>query len=230
MVDQVDRYDPDLEVAAECLLEWAAAAHPGRGVLSVSFGGGGLVLAHMIGRLRLDIPVVFLDTGFHFAETYSFRNGFSAKYGIRRIDVEPAAEVGPLYRTDPERCCQVRKVEPMARVLEQADVWITALRRDQSEQRQAVQVVEVVTVAGERSIRKLNPLADWTRADVAAYGRRHGLPRHPLAGQGYASIGCWPCTKPVPLGAPERAGRWVGREKTECGLHTATIGGTGAPR
>jgi phosphoadenosine phosphosulfate reductase len=228
MTDDREQFDPELETAAQRLLEWGASAHPGRAVLSVSFGGGGLVLAHMVGRLALDIPVVFLDTGFHFAETYTFRNAFTAKYGLRRIDVEPEIDVGPLYRTDPERCCKARKVDPMNKVLEHADLWITALRRDQNDERRAIQVAELVTVAGGRSIRKLNPLADWTRGHVEAYGGRHGLPRHPLTQHGYVSIGCWPCTRPVQIGAPERSGRWVGLEKTECGLHTLAITRHGA--
>ena len=214
---------PSRDGAVERLLHGLAAAHPGRVVLSVSFGGSGLVLAHMIGRLGLDIPVAFLDTGFHFAETYAFRNEFTARYGLRRIDVEPATEVGPLYRTDPDRCCHVRKVEPMSRVLRDFDVWVTALRRDQSAERGATAISETVVVDG-RALRKHNPLADWTRGDVEDYVRRHRLPKHPLDRAGYRSIGCWPCTRPVETAAPERAGRWLGRQKTECGLHTAALG------
>jgi phosphoadenosine phosphosulfate reductase len=216
--------EPTLDqAAAEQLLRWAAERHPGKAVLSVSFGGSGLVLAHMVSRLELDLPVVFLDTGLHFAETYAFRNAFTARYGLRRIDLEPAEDVGPLYRTDPDRCCQVRKVIPMARLLEQFDCWVTALRRDQSAERQSVRVHEWVELDSGRRVRKLNLLAGWTRDQAEAYLDRYEVPRHPLADRGYQSIGCWPCTRPVELGGSERGGRWRGREKTECGLHTPLL-------
>jgi phosphoadenosine phosphosulfate reductase len=215
------------EAGAETLLHWAAESFPGRGFLSVSFGGGGLVLAHMISRLGLDIPVVFLDTGLHFAETYVFRNQFTTRYRLRRLDLEPVRDVGPLFRTDPESCCRTRKVEPMARLLDRFDLWITAIRRDQGAEREQVAVIDEVELGGGRRTVKLNPLAEWTRDQIESYLDRHEVPRHPLASRGYASIGCWPCTRPIAIGAPERSGRWVGREKTECGLHNRTLAGVG---
>jgi phosphoadenosine phosphosulfate reductase len=215
---------PSQDSEPEALIEWAARAHPGRAVLSVSFGGGGLVLAHIVSRVAPEIPVAFLDTGFHFAETYAFRNAVTSRFGLRRLDVEPTQEVGPLFRVDPDRCCYVRKVEPMARLLEHADVWITALRRDQSVERRGVARAEALTLATGRRITKLNPLADWTAAEIERYLVLHRLPRHPLSTRGYRSIGCWPCTRPAEVSGPERSGRWQGTAKTECGLHGPALG------
>jgi phosphoadenosine phosphosulfate reductase len=211
-----------LTATAERLVADLIEAHPGRVALTVSFGGGGLVLAHMVSRIDRRVPVLFIDTGFHFPETIAFRHRFAERYGLLVIDLRPAADPGPLYRTDPDACCALRKVEPLRRALAAYDVWITALRREQSETRRSVEVMETHEIDG-RTIRKVMPLAHWTREDVQRYLRAYGVPSHPLLEQGYTSIGCWPCTRPTRPGEAERAGRWSGFGKTECGLHTFTV-------
>lgn len=206
---------------ADEIVRFLVRAYPGRVALSASFGGGGLVLAHMLSRIDSGVPVLFLDTGYHFPETLAFRTRFAQRYGLRVVDLATPVSATPegLYRTDPDRCCRIRKVEPMHRALADFDVWITALRRDQSQSRRTVDLIEHHLI-GEHAIVKVMPLAYWTRHDVDEYLATHDVPSHPLLEQGYTSIGCWPCTRPTVEGEGERAGRWSGRNKTECGLHT----------
>jgi len=187
----------------ETVLRWAVVTFPRKVTLTVSFGGGGVVLAHLISRIDRTVPVMFLDTGFHFPETYAFKERFVREYGLNLVELQPLTDPGPLYRTDADRCCWIRKVEPLERALAGFDAWISAVRQDQSDSRP--------------------PLAHWSRTDVWRYIRENDVPYHPLLDQGYASIGCWPCTRPTTAGEPERAGRWAGTRKTECGLHTFTL-------
>lgn len=205
---------------ADALLRFLLRAYEGRVALSASFGGGGVVLAHMVSRIDARVPVLFLDTGFHFSETIAFKNRFAQRYGLRVVDLSTAPDAAPdgLYRTDPDRCCRIRKVQPMERALADFDVWITALRREQSEARRSIEVVERHEIGG-RSILKVMPLAHWPRGDVESYLAANAVPSHPLLERGYTSIGCWPCTRPTVAGEGERAGRWSGTGKTECGLH-----------
>jgi phosphoadenosine phosphosulfate reductase len=205
----------------EQILAWTVTTFPGKAALSVSFGGGGVVLAHLLSRIDRRVPVIFLDTGFHFPETLAFKKQFAARYGLNLVEVQPLSDPGPLYRTDPDRCCAIRKVEPMRRALGGFDAWISAIRRDQADTRRAVEVLEYHELDG-RPIVKVSPLAQWTREEVRRYIHDHDVLYHPLLDQGYTSIGCWPCTRPTPPGEPERAGRWSGTGKTECGLHTFT--------
>lgn len=207
--------------AVEALLRFLFRAYEGRAALSASFGGGGVVLAHMVSRIDARVPVLFLDTGFHFPETIAFKERFAQRYGLRVVDLSTARDATPghLYRTDPDGCCRIRKVEPMQRALADFDVWITALRREQSEARRSLGVIEEQAIDG-KSILKVMPLAHWSRRNVEEYLAAHEVPSHPLLERGYTSIGCWPCTRPTVAGEPERAGRWSGTAKTECGLHT----------
>lgn len=206
---------------AEMLLRFLLRAYEGRVALSASFGGGGVVLAHMVSRIDARVPVLFLDTGFHFPETIAFKERFAQRYGLRVVDLSTARDATPdhLYRADPDGCCRIRKVEPMRRALADFDVWITALRREQSETRRSIGVVEEEAI-DQKSILKVMPLAHWSRRHVEEYLAAHEVPSHPLLERGYTSIGCWPCTRPTVAGEPERAGRWSGTAKTECGLHT----------
>lgn len=206
----------------ETTLRWAVRTFPGRVALTVSFGGGGVVLAHLISRIDRTVPVIFLDTGFHFPETYAFKRRFAERYGLNVVELKPLTDPGPLYLTDPERCCAIRKVEPLARAIAGFEAWISAVRQDQSVTRSSTAVVEYHEIDG-RPIVKVFPLAHWSRGDVWRYIREHEVPYHPLLDQGYTSIGCWPCTVPTAPGEPERAGRWRGMGKTECGLHTFTL-------
>jgi len=216
-------------VDAEEILRWTAARFERPG-FTCSFGGTGIILAHMIGVHRLPIPVYFLDTGLLFPETLASRRAFAERYGLDVIDVRPRLTVdeqarayGPeLYRRQPDLCCQLRKVEPMQRVLRDLDAWVGGLRRDQSETRGAVEVVERHVTEDGREIAKVSPLAHWTKQDAWRYILDNRLPYNPLLDRGYKSIGCMPCTVPVGVGAGERDGRWAGTGKTECGLHTFT--------
>ncbi len=201
---------------------WALRTYPRRVALTVSFGGGGLVLAHIISRIDPSVPVLFLDTGFHFPETLAFKDEFVKRYRLNLIELKPATDPGPLYQTDPDRCCHIRKVEPLDRALGDYDAWVSAVRQDQNAARGGIEPIERHKIGG-REIVKIFPLAHWTRADVTRYLTEHEVPHHPLQDIGYTSIGCWPCTRPTAPGESERAGRWSGTDKKECGLHTFTV-------
>lgn len=205
----------------EGVLEWAIRTFPGKAGLTCSFSGQGVVLAHMIARIDRRVPVIFLDTGLHFPETYAFKEQFVKQYDLNLVEYRPEADPGPLYETDADRCCAIRKVEPMQRAVGSLDAWITALRRDQSETRSEAELLEYHEVDG-RPLVKVLPLAHWTRKEVWAYIFEHHIPYHPLLDLGYSSIGCLPCTVPTSPGEHERAGRWSGKGKRECGLHTFT--------
>jgi phosphoadenosine phosphosulfate reductase len=211
---------------ADRILAWAAAVVP-RFVVTSSFGADSAVLLHLLAGTAPEIPVVFLDTGFHFDETLAFRRDLAQRLGLSVIDIRPdvsvdqqAARYGDeLYRTDPDLCCQLRKTVPLRRALHSFDGWATGVRRAQTPERAATPVVEARQHDG-RWLVKVAPLATWSDADVDAYLDAHDLPRHPLVEQGYPSIGCAPCTSRVCDGADPRAGRWsTFDDKTECGIH-----------
>ena len=176
--------------------------------------------------------MLFLDTGFHFEETLSFRRDLARELGLSVLDLRPDLSVpqqdaryGPeLYRRDPDTCCGLRKTLPLRRALHSFDGWATGVRRAQTPERAGTPVVEARR-HDDRWLVKVAPLATWTDEDVAAYLEQHGLPRHPLADRGYPSIGCQPCTRAVAPGDDPRAGRWAAFEgKTECGIHLAGDG------
>jgi phosphoadenosine phosphosulfate reductase len=210
--------------APEEIIRWTLATFPERSALTVSFGGGGIVLAHMLSEIDRSVPVMFLDTGFHFPETLAFKDSFVARYGLNLVELHPATEPGPLYQTDPDRCCWIRKVEPLERALVEGEYqsWISAVRNDQTVTRSVIDVLEYHRVK-DRAVVKVYPLAGWSREQVRTYLSEHEVPHHPLLDQGFTSIGCWPCTRATRPGEPERAGRWSGLGKTECGLHTFTV-------
>ncbi len=187
-----------------------------------SFGAEAAVLLHMAARIDPALPVIFLDTGKLFGETRRYRDVLVDRLGLRDVrTIEPdtvriAADDpdGMLWRSAPDRCCALRKVEPLVRGLAGFDAWINGRKRSHGGLRAALPLVE----RAEGRV-KLNPLADWSAADVAAYFAAHGLPRHPLEADGYRSIGCLPCTGRAAPGEDVRAGRWRGQDKTECGIH-----------
>ena len=189
-----------------------------------SFGADSAVLLHMASRLDTNTQVVFLDTGFHFSETLSFRDRLTKAFGltnVRTASVDPIAvkrldAQRRLHLSAPDSCCQLRKVSVLDRHLRMNDAWISGQRRDQASTRSSVSLVEVDEARGKL---KLNPLANWSQSDVAAYKARYELPGHPLTTSGYLSIGCAPCTSIVKAGEDARAGRWRGQSKLECGLH-----------
>ncbi len=181
------------------------------------------VLAHLAGRVRPGVDVLFLDTGYHFAETVGTADAVEATYPVtlrrvrpRRTVAEQDAAEGPrLYERDPDRCCALRKVEPLDDALAGYQAWVTGVRREESTTRATARVVEWDE---RRGLVRVNPLARWTSDDVADYAQRHGVLVNPLLAEGYPSIGCEPCTRPVAPGADPRSGRWAGLTKTECGI------------
>ena len=200
---------------ADRVLAWAANVVP-RFVVTSSFGAESAVLLHMVSEVAPQLPVFFLDTGFHFDETLLFRRELAAQLGLTVLDLRPdqsiaqqAAAHGPdLFDTDPDRCCQLRKTIPLRRALASFDGWATGVRRAQTPERAGTPVVESRQHDG-RWLVKVAPLATWTDGDVAEYLDRHDLPTHPLVSRGYPSIGCAPCTQPVTGGQDPRAGRWA---------------------
>lgn len=210
------------------ILAWAAEAYDNLAVVT-SFQSSGLAILHMLLEIRPGLPVLFLDTGFHFEETLRFRDEVTQRWGLNLIVLRgdhgtpkrQAELYGPwLYRSDPDRCCHINKVVPLQRALEGYDAWISGLRRDQSPARAEVEVVGSQTLLSGREVAKIHPLAAWSQDRVDAYLEEHGIKTHPLLEQGYASIGCWPCTRPPAPGEAPRAGRWYDFDKKGCGIHT----------
>jgi phosphoadenosine phosphosulfate reductase len=217
---------PDVESmsAEECLL-WAYDRFGSRLCLTCSWQKQSSVLVHMVGELGIDIPVVELDTGLFFRETYETRERLVERYGLELIRpeiisiAEQHKHEGPnLWESNPDRCCHVRKVEPLERALKDYDAWISGIRREQSLTRKDAQRVEF----SERyDVWKIQPLVDWDAKRVDAYIHVNEIPYNPLHDAGYPSIGCIPCTRPVSRDEDERAGRWADSDKIECGIHTA---------
>lgn len=195
----------------------------GRIALVSSFGAESAVLLHMVAQINPATAVLFNDTGQLFAETRRYQWQLAHHLGLSRVriirptmaDLASTDPNGDLFDTAPDRCCGLRKVEPMARALAVYDAWITGRKRHQNAQRNALAERET----DDHGRVKLNPLADWSAEDLRGYMQQHTLPAHPLVAKGYPSIGCAPCTSPVAQGEDPRAGRWRGQAKTECGLH-----------
>ncbi|MDN4093254.1 phosphoadenylyl-sulfate reductase [Brevibacillus agri] len=193
-------------------------------VLASSFGAEDVVLIDMLHKLAPTIPVFYLDTNKHFPETYETRDKLEERYQTKFIQVLPQMTLAEqekshgdkLWETDPNLCCQIRKVEPLTRVLSGYDAWITGIRRDQAPTRANAKKVEW---DDKFKLVKFNPLADWTMDQVWAYIHANDVPYNPLHDRNYPSIGCSVCTRPVQSGQDPRAGRWAGFDKTECGLH-----------
>jgi phosphoadenosine phosphosulfate reductase len=214
--------------SAEDLLAWAADRFDGRIVLTCSWQKQSSVLVHMLTTLGAQVRIAELDTGLFFPETYATRDRLVERYGLRveriapeRTVAEQERDEGPrLWERDPDRCCALRKVAPLARALEGMDAWITGVRRAQSASRADARKIEY---DASRDVVRLLPLADWTDEDVTGYLYAHDVPYNPLHDQGYPSIGCMPCTRAVRPGEDPRAGRWAGRDKDECGLHLPAV-------
>ena len=227
-----DQHEPNLERCAAGLegrpaadvLRWAVERYAHRLTFATGFGPEGCVLIDLIGRERLPIDLFTLDTGLFFEETYALWRGLEKRYGLTIRCVAPASTLDEqaqaygdrLWERTPDRCCAIRKVAPLETELAGVDAWITAIRRDQTPQRAGAQVVEWDAKFG---IAKINPLAGWTKQDVRQHIVEHDVPYNPLHDLGYPSIGCRPCTSPVLPGEDDRAGRWRGSARTECGLH-----------
>jgi phosphoadenosine phosphosulfate reductase len=193
--------------------------------MATAFGPEGCVILHMLSEIEPRVRVFNLETGYQFAETLALRDRIAARYGIEVELIRPETTVaeyetqhgGPLYVMNPDQCCHDRKLVPLRRTVAGYEAWISAIRADQSAHRAQARVVGWDSKFG---LVKVNPLLRWTKRDVWAFVVTHKVPYNPLHDEGYPSIGCWPCTRAVAAGEDERAGRWAGQAKTECGLHS----------
>jgi phosphoadenosine phosphosulfate reductase len=212
------------------ILAWAWAEFGERAAIGTSFQGAGMVAIHTAYTNGFRFPVFTIDTGLLFSETLALKAETEKRFGIvieslipEQSLEEQAAELGDeLWKSKPDLCCSMRKVIPLQKKLASLDMWITGMRRQQNQTRDAIGIAELYhfDVLRDRYIIKLNPLAPWSRDRVQAYIQEHQLPVNALASQGYRSIGCHPCTRPTADGENERAGRWTGFDKSECGIHT----------
>ena len=221
---QLSRTDAAIEaLSAEDVLLWAYEEFGERLCLSCSWQKQSSVLVHMVSELALEVEIVELDTHLFFKETYETRERLVERYGLSLIQpevltvAEQHKREGPnLWETNPDRCCHIRKVEPLINVLRPYDAWVSGIRRDQSPSRAGARKVE----RSERyGVWKIQPLADWSEEDVWAYIMANDIPYNHLHDAGYRSIGCIPCTRPTSPDEEERAGRWAGSDKLECGIH-----------
>lgn len=210
----------------EEIIGWAIGEFRPKIALTSSFQTESVVLLHMLSQIDPTIPILFLETGWHFRETLDFKKEIVRRFGltdVRDLKADPkkrevfnAETGGKPYEINPDHCCHINKVEPLDEALKGLDAWISGIRRSQSKTRKEIKIVEEY----EGGIYKINPLANVTSGDIWWYLKEHNLPKHPLFEKGYLSIGCWPCTRPVQPGDDERSGRWAGKDKTECGIHT----------
>lgn len=194
--------------------------------LTCSFQAEDIIVLHMLRKHLPEIPVLFLETGYHFAATYEFRDRLAREWQLNLVNVVPRrtvaeqeSELGILYREEPTKCCQLRKVEPLLDALEPFEIWFTGLRREQSPTRKNLKKVEQHRLPTGKSLQKINPLADWSWGQVWEYTGGKGLSYLPQYDQGYLSIGCEPCTVIPDDPSNPRSGRWNGK-KLECGIHT----------
>jgi phosphoadenosine phosphosulfate reductase len=232
-IKNISKYGPELlrklsdrfeNAAPEDVLKWALNAFGRRIALATGFGAEGCVLVHMTAGIDPSARIFYLDTELLFEETYALKERLESRYGVqieRRssdLDLEAQATAfgAKLWESRPDRCCYIRKVEPLIETLNELDAWITAIRRDQSPARAEAGIVEWDRKFG---LVKINPLARWTSKDVWKFIVENEVPYNPLHDKGYPSIGCRPCTTLVQIGENARDGRWRGFSKTECGLH-----------
>jgi phosphoadenosine phosphosulfate reductase len=224
VVETATNYDA---LTAEALVEQVVRESAGAPIcLTSSFQTEDMVVLHMLRRHLPDVPVIFLETGYHFKELIAYRDRMAAEWNLNLINALPKttlkeheAQHGLLYIVQPAECCAIRKVEPLMRHLEPFDWWFTGLRREQSPTRAKLRKVEDHKTPTGKQMKKVSILADWTMAQVDAYAEAHGIPRLELYARGYTSIGCEPCTAIPEAGADARSGRWGGK-KLECGIHT----------
>jgi phosphoadenosine phosphosulfate reductase len=207
------------ELIAAVLAEYA-----GRVAVTSSFGAESAVLLDLVAQVNPAAPVIFLDTGELFDETVAYRDALVTHLGLTGIRVvrptdADCKEAEELWQSDADRCCELRKVRPLAKAVAGFDALIDGRKRVHSAERGQLGTVQL---AG--AVLKVSPLATWSEDEIEAHFVKRGLPRHPLVAQGYRSIGCWPCTRPTKPGEPARAGRWAGSAKTECGIHTVSLG------
>ena len=224
---EIEAKNAELESATpEEILRWSIQRFAPKFTMATAFGPEGMVILHMLSEIERATPVFNLDTGYQFKETLELREEVLRRYGmaveLKRADTTveeyERQNGGPVYRSNPDQCCFHRKVQVLERAVIGYHAWASAIRRDQSPDRANAPIVGWDKKFG---LVKVSPLANWTKAQVWGFITKHNVPYNPLHDQGYTSIGCWPCTRAVTAGEDERAGRWSGFAKTECGLHTS---------
>ncbi len=208
------------------ILAWAVERFAPRFAMATAFGPEGMTIIHMLAEIAPQTPIFNLETGYQFAETLELREEVRRRYGIdvelkspeTTVEEYEAANNGPVYKSDPGRCCFDRKITVLRKAAQEYDAWASAIRRDQSKDRAKAPIVGWDKKFG---LVKVSPLANWTKKDVWGFISKEDVPYNPLHDQGFPSVGCQPCTRSVLPGEDERAGRWSGFAKTECGLHTS---------
>jgi phosphoadenosine phosphosulfate reductase len=222
---EVEKLSLEFEIKTpQEIIQWAVDMFWPEIAMSSSFQTQSMPLLHMTTRIKRGLPVFFLDTGYHFWESLIFREQIASGWQLNVIDLYrdtrwdmfARQRVRSLPKDDPNLCCYIHKVMPMQKALKDIKAWITGIRRDQTSIRAQARILELQ----DDGLLKINPLLNWTKADIKRYMEENSLPSHPLLEKGYRSIGCTPCTIAIGLNEDERAGRWSGQAKTECGLHT----------
>ena len=212
------------------ILRWASDTYGPRLAMATAFGAEGCAIIAMLSEITQDAFLFNLDTGYQFPETLETRRRLMDKYGLtihlvgaeQTVAEMEAEHGGPLYDKNPDRCCHIRKVVPLAGAIRGYAAWISAIRRDQAPTRAHA---PIVGWDKKFELVKVNPLANWTKSDVWNYLLKNDVPYNPLHDQGYPSVGCWPCTRAIGAGEDDRAGRWAGTAKKECGLHVLNTAG-----
>jgi phosphoadenosine phosphosulfate reductase len=224
LAEQSDRLE---SATPEQIIRWAVENYFPKLTMATAFGPEGCVIIHYLSRIEPRTHVFNLDTGYQFRETLALRDEIARRYGIEVEFARPDSTVeqyeaqhgGPLYKTNPDRCCFDRKITVLHRVASGFNAWMSGIRRDQSSDRAKAPIVGWDRKFG---LVKISPLANWTKKQVWNLIAQEKIPYNPMHDQGFTSIGCWPCTRAVMIGEDERAGRWSGSAKTECGLHTSS--------
>lgn len=227
LISELAAASESLESATpEEILRWAVDRLAPRFTMATAFGPEGMAIIHMLAKVAPETPIFNLETGYQFQETLDLRERIRERYGIeveykvpdQTVQEYEAAHGGPLYKTDPNRCCFDRKLRVLHEAVRGWHGWASAIRRDQSPDRA---LAPIVGWDNKFQLVKVSPLANWTKQDVWSLITKEKIPYNPLHDQGYPSIGCQPCTRAVLIGEDERAGRWSGFQKTECGLHSS---------
>ena len=225
-LEQLAEYSRRLETASPReIIAWAVENYFPKLTMATAFGPEGCLILHWLAEVEPRTPVFNLDTGYQFKETLELRDRIAARYGIEvelkqpelSVEAYEALHGGPLYKTNPDQCCRDRKIKVLTDAAAGMDAWMSGIRRDQSPDRAKAPIVGWDKKFG---LVKVSPLANWTKQQVWKMIVEENIPYNPLHDQGYTSIGCWPCTRSVMFGEDERAGRWSGTGKVECGLHT----------
>lgn len=225
-VEKIQKYSQEFETKTpQEIIEWAVDRFSPYLAMSSSFQTQSMPLLHMVSHLAPGIPVFFIDTGYHFWDTLLFREKIAHEWNLSIVDLRRAPHWDSFVRQnartlpveDPNLCCYLHKVQPMQNALRGYRAWISGIRRDQTSVRAHANFLELQ----DDGLLKVNPLLNWTKADVNRYIQENSLPQHPLYEKGYRSVGCSPCTIAIGANDDERAGRWAGRGKVECGLHTS---------